>query len=146
MAGHQPFSKIRERFNGPDNPERSRRVETAMREAEEEQQAYEQGLAEVRRARAYTQAQIAEQLGVPQPQVSRIERQADLYVSTLARYLEAMGGRLELVGVFNDRRVTLALSDLAPKTEDTSVSAASTPVPTRFGVAVPVPSSELNKG
>ncbi len=74
MAGHQPFSKIRERFNGPDDPERARRVEATMREAEEEQQAYEQGLAEVRRARAYTQAQIAEQLGVPQPQVSRIER------------------------------------------------------------------------
>ena len=83
---------------------------------------------------------------MPQPQVSRIERQADLYVSTLARYLEAMGGRLELVGVFNDRRVTLALSDLAPKAEDTNVSAVSASVPMRFEVAVPVPSSVLDDG
>ncbi len=65
-------------------------------------------------------------------------------MSTLARYLEAMGGRLELVGVFNDRRVTLALSDLAPKAEDTSVSTAPTPAPMGFGVSVSVPSTELN--
>ena len=41
-----------------------------------------------------------------------------LYVSTLARYLEAMGGRLELVGVFDDRRVSLTLADLTRPAEE----------------------------
>ncbi len=94
-----------------------RRVEAARRDAEEEQRAYEPSLAALRRARAYTQEQLAAALDVPQSQVSRIERQADLYVSTLARYLEAMGGRLELVGVFDDRRVSLALGDLTRPVE-----------------------------
>jgi hypothetical protein len=44
---------------------------------------------------------------------SRIESQTDLYLSTLANYLEAMGGRLELVGVFDgDTRVTLNVDDV----------------------------------
>ncbi len=95
-----------------------RRVEAARRDAEEEQ-------------RAYTQEQLVAALDVPQSQVSRIERQADLYVSTLARYLEAMGGRLELVGVFDDRRVSLALGDLTrpvEQAEDVNPSAPATPV------------------
>jgi transcriptional regulator with XRE-family HTH domain len=66
----------------------------------------------LRRARAFTQAQLAEELGVPQSQISRIEHQAELYVSTLARYLEAMGGHLEPIGVFDDLRVRLALGTL----------------------------------
>lgn len=63
-------------------------------------------------------AQLAEALDVPQSQISRIEHQAELYISTLARYLEAMGGHLELVGVFGDERVPLALGDLTHSTSD----------------------------
>jgi ribosome-binding protein aMBF1 (putative translation factor) len=116
MAGHRPWRDIR--GDADRDPERRRSVAKARREAEEEQRAYEQTLAELRRARAYTQDQLAATLDVPQSQVSRIERQADLYVSTLARYLEAMGGRLELVGVFDDRRVPLTLADLTRPAEE----------------------------
>ena len=116
MAGHRSWSEIRGEADR--DPERRRRVEAARREAVGEQVAYEQSLAELRRARALTQAQLAETLGVPQSQVSRIERQAELYVSTLARYLEAMGGRLELWGVFEDRRVPLSLGDLTHPSDD----------------------------
>lgn len=116
MAGHRPWRDIR--GDAGRDPERRRSVAEARREAEEEQRAYEQTLAELRRARAYTQDQLAATLDVPQSQVSRIERQADLYVSTLARYLEAMGGRLELVGVFDDRRVPLTLADLTRPAEE----------------------------
>ncbi len=110
MTGHRPWREIR--GDADKDPERRRRVEAFRRETEKEILAYEQSLAELRRARAFTQAQLAEALDVPQSQVSRIEHQAELYISTLARYLEAMGGRLELVAVFEDRRVRLSLGDL----------------------------------
>jgi len=126
MAGHRPWKDIRGDADG--DPERRRRVEAGRREAEEEQQAYEQSLAELRRARSYTQEQLAATLDVPQSQVSRIERQADLYVSTLARYLEALGGRLELVGIFGDRRVPLALGDLTRPSEERGEDTPAVPV------------------
>jgi ribosome-binding protein aMBF1 (putative translation factor) len=110
MAGHRAWKDIR--GDADRDPARPRRVAAARQEIEAEQAAYEQTLAQLRRARAYTQAQLAEALNVPQSQISRIEHQAELYVSTLARYLEAMGGHLELIGVFDDQRVALSLGDL----------------------------------
>ena len=41
------------------------------------------------------------------------------HISTLARYLEAMGGHLELVGVFGDQRIPLTLGDLTHPDSDT---------------------------
>jgi transcriptional regulator with XRE-family HTH domain len=87
-------------------------VEAARHHDAAVRSVYEQSLAELRRARAFTQAQLAEELGIPQSQVSRIEHQAELYVSTLARYLEAMGGHLEFIGVFDDLQVRLSLGNL----------------------------------
>ena len=43
-----------------------------------------------------SQAQIAESLGIKQPSVHKIEKQTDLYLSTLRRFVEAAGGSLEL--------------------------------------------------
>jgi len=43
-----------------------------------------------------SQEQIADALGIKQPSVHKIERQADLYLSTLRRFVEAAGGTLEL--------------------------------------------------
>lgn len=110
MAGHRAWKDIRGNANS--NPERRSRVEASRLHAEREQATFERTLAELRRARAFTQEQLAQELGIPQSQVSRIEHQAELYLSTLARYLEAMGGHLELVGVFEDQRVRLSLGDL----------------------------------
>lgn len=78
---------------------------------------HEQTLADLRRARALTQIQMSTTLGVTQAQVSRIEHQTDLYISTLQSYLEAMGGELQVVGVFPARgrgevRVPLRISEL----------------------------------
>ena len=50
---------------------------------------------ELRRARSHTQETIGEILGISQPEVSKIERRADMYISTLHRYIEATGGRPE---------------------------------------------------
>jgi predicted transcriptional regulator len=42
-----------------------------------------------------SQEQIAQALGIKQPSVLKIERQTDLYLSTLRRFVEAAGGTLE---------------------------------------------------
>ncbi len=55
-----------------------------------------EGLKALREIAGRSQEQIAQTLGVKQPSVLKMERQADLYLSTLRRFVEAAGGRLEL--------------------------------------------------
>lgn len=55
-----------------------------------------EGLKELRRLAGRSQEQIAASLGIKQPSVHKIEKQADLYLSTLRRFVEAAGGSLEL--------------------------------------------------
>ncbi|MBV8710568.1 MAG: XRE family transcriptional regulator [Solirubrobacterales bacterium] len=76
-------------------------------------------LAEARRRRGVSQATIAEALEVSQPNVSRIEQEQDVYLSTLARYVAALGGHLEVLAVFDDETVTLLREpDDGPKTRE----------------------------
>jgi transcriptional regulator with XRE-family HTH domain len=60
-------------------------------------------LAELREARRRSQAELARKLGVQQSAVSRIERRADMCLSTLTGMVEAMGGTLEIIATFPDR-------------------------------------------
>ncbi len=55
-----------------------------------------EGLKALRLLARRSQEQIAQSLGVKQPSVLKIERQTDLYLSTLRRFVEAAGGKLEL--------------------------------------------------
>ena len=64
-------------------------------------------LEELRKARQMTQAGLAETLGVNQGEVSKIEHRTDLYLSTLAGYIEALGGKLEIRAVFPDREMRI---------------------------------------
>jgi transcriptional regulator with XRE-family HTH domain len=57
-------------------------------------------LDELREARALTQEQLAETLGVRQATVSKMERRTDMYLSSLRKIIEAMGGELEIRAVF----------------------------------------------
>lgn len=59
-------------------------------------QAEVEGLKALHKLAARSQAQMAQALGVTQPAVVKIERQTDLYLSTLRRFVEAAGGTLEL--------------------------------------------------
>src|ERR1700691_6531005 len=59
-------------------------------------------LDELRSAKQLTQADMAEMLDVPQSSISRIERRADMYLSTLRNYIHAMGGVLQIQAVFPD--------------------------------------------
>ena len=64
-------------------------------------------LADLRRARARTQQQLARTLSVNQAWISRVERQTDMYLSTLRAYVEALGGELEVSVRFDDYVVRL---------------------------------------
>src|SRR6202167_4106055 len=57
-------------------------------------------LEELRSARQLTQTDMAEMLDVPQSSISRIERRADMYLSTLRNYVHALGGVLQIQAVF----------------------------------------------
>ncbi|MDK2462336.1 XRE family transcriptional regulator [Aphanizomenon sp. PH219] len=60
-------------------------------------------LQDMRKARKLTQESMAELLGIRQDSVSRLEKRADLLLSTLRSYVKAMGGDLKLVAEFPDR-------------------------------------------
>ncbi len=74
-------------------PERQAAVEARYQELKQEVE----GLRELRQIAGKAQLEIAEALNIKQPSVSKIEKQADMYLSTLRSYVEAVGGKLELV-------------------------------------------------
>ena len=55
-----------------------------------------ESLRELRQIAGKAQEDIATALNIKQPSVSKIEKQADMYLSTLRSYVEAVGGKLEL--------------------------------------------------
>jgi DNA-binding XRE family transcriptional regulator len=67
----------------------------------------EMDLAEVRRAMKLSQEEIGQVLQIKQGSVAKIEKRADMYVSTLCRFIEAMGGELEIVARFPDHSVKI---------------------------------------
>ncbi|MBV8568568.1 MAG: XRE family transcriptional regulator [Methylobacteriaceae bacterium] len=70
-------------------------------------------LAEVRRALKLSQQEIGQTLQIGQGSVAKLEERADIYVSTLRRFIEAMGGELEIVARFPDHAVKIKnFSDL----------------------------------
>jgi hypothetical protein len=60
-------------------------------------------LQDLRKAMAFTQEQVAAELQMDQSNLSKLEKRADLLLSTLRRYIEAMGGSLHLVAQFPER-------------------------------------------
>jgi transcriptional regulator with XRE-family HTH domain len=69
------------------------RIEARYREMKDEVER----LRELRRVAGKVQADIAAALNIKQPSVSKIEKQADMYLSTLRSYVEAIGGELDLM-------------------------------------------------
>src|ERR1039457_1409560 len=79
--------------------------------------AEEMTLQELRRARKLTQVRMAKELGIGQDGVSKLEKCADLMISTLRKTVEAMGGSLSLVAEFPDRKpvVLSGIAEEAPE-------------------------------
>jgi transcriptional regulator with XRE-family HTH domain len=94
MTGHRPFKELTKGFS----PERKARVT---------QLKADMPLHELRRARERSQEDLARELNVGQPAVAKLERRADMYVSNLRRYVEALGGSLEITARFSEGSVNI---------------------------------------
>lgn len=92
------FSELTKEFP----TERRARIDAAKTRRREDME-----LAELRQALSLTQSTLAEALGVKQAEISKIENRADIFVSTLRRFVQAMGGDLEIRAVFPDRAVII---------------------------------------
>lgn len=93
------FSALREKMS-PEAQERAR--------AKARDYAAEMPLDELREARQMTQEHLAKILSVKQAAVSKMERRADMYVSTLQDFVRAMGGTLRIEAVFPEGRVEIS--------------------------------------
>ena len=76
--------------------------------AKTRQRIDEMPLQELRRALDLTQQQVAASLGINQVAISKMEGQTDMYVSTLRRFVEAMGGELRIVARFPEGNVEIS--------------------------------------
>jgi transcriptional regulator with XRE-family HTH domain len=72
-------------------------------------------LGDIREAVGKTQVEVAAELRLGQGSVSKIERAADMYLSTLRRYVEALGGELEVLARFPEGTVVPIASLATPK-------------------------------
>ena len=72
----------------------------------------EMPLNDLRVARQMTQEHLAKILRVKQASVAKLERRADMYVSTLRDFVAAMGGELEITVRFPDGEVRINQFDL----------------------------------
>ena len=78
--------------------------EEAVTEARQRHQAYIDGhrLAERRKALDLTQADVAERMGVTKSRVSQIERGEVSTIEAVARYVQAIGGQIQISAIFGD--------------------------------------------
>src|SRR6202162_6582661 len=98
MTGHRPFKELTKGFS------EARQARVAARVSELKT---EMALHELRQARERSQEELARVLGVGQPAVAKLERRADMYVSNLRRYIEALGGSLEITARFPEGSVNI---------------------------------------
>lgn len=105
MTGRRSFDTLRAGMSSERRERNVARTQAMLREM---------ALHELREARERSQAELAAVLGVGQPAVAKMERRADMYVSNLRRYVEALGGTLEITARFQDAEVAITnFEDLA---------------------------------
>lgn len=85
MSGHHPWSEIRRQGTPEEEAEIAKEVRTMLRE---------NALSQLRRRREITQQELAAALGVSQVNISRIEHEGEPQLSTMRRFVEALGGEL----------------------------------------------------
>jgi transcriptional regulator with XRE-family HTH domain len=87
----KPFKNLVEKMS-PESRERIRQRTAQMHS--------EMALQELRQALHLTQQELADVLQMNQAAISKLEHQSDMYVSTLRRFVAAMGGELRIVAHF----------------------------------------------
>jgi transcriptional regulator with XRE-family HTH domain len=97
MATHK-WSEIKEKMA----PERRARLDAEVRS-----EVLAMELRELRKEAGKTQTEVAEVAEMTQAELSKFERRDDHLLSTLRRYVTALGGELEVVAVFDNKRIAL---------------------------------------
>jgi DNA-binding XRE family transcriptional regulator len=85
VSGHKKWSEVRHHYSPEDEDKIAANVRTGLRE---------NALSQLRRRKEISQQELAAALGVSQVNVSRIEREDDLQLTTMRRFIEALGGEL----------------------------------------------------
>jgi len=75
-----------------------------------EQELLEMDLRSLREAAGLTQEELAQRVAITQSQLSKLEWREDYRLSTLRRYVTALGGQLEIVAVVDGKRIRLSQS------------------------------------
>lgn len=94
-------------------PEERARVAELRHWMEEDERKYLENIPAIRKAAELTQSEVAKKLGMAQAGVSRLENQGDMLLSTLGKYLEAVGEHPRLVVKINGEDYELDLGALA---------------------------------
>ena len=95
------FNELRQRIDA--DPRRRQSVENYKRVMD-----IIDSLTKLRKEHGLTQTQIAEKLNVKQPVVSQFESANEVNITTLLRYVAALGGSLDLTVRFDDEEIHLA--------------------------------------
>jgi hypothetical protein len=74
---------------------------------EVEQELLEMDFRAIRELLGKSQVEVAGLMDMTQPEISKLEQRADYRMSTLRRFVLALGGELEVVAKFGDRQVRL---------------------------------------
>lgn len=98
MSGRRPFRELTKDFA----PERKARIAAKAAVLREEMT-----LGELRSARNLSQDEVAASLAVGQPAIAKLEKRTDIHVSSLRRYIEALGGTLEITAHFPNADVVI---------------------------------------
>ena len=93
------FSELREKMS----PERRKRSEERV-----EKILAEMALDELRNARGLSQKVLAKKLHIQQPAIAKLEKRADMYISTLRKHLKAMGGELDIIARFPNKNIRIS--------------------------------------
>lgn len=109
--------RLRRRLADPAYAERIAEIREDMRDMD---RSYAMNLAMIRKAAQLTQEDLAARLGKGQAAVSKLERQRDLLLSTLASYIHAAGAEAELVVTVGGQELRYALDELGSPAPDDS--------------------------
>ncbi len=91
MSGRRSFNKLRDSMS----PRSQERIKKKLKQLRQEM-----ALAEVRKAMSLTQTDLAEMLHIKQAALARLENRTDMYISSLRKYITALGGELDIVARF----------------------------------------------
>ena len=107
MSGHRNFKELVAKMS----PERRARVKErrARVKAEADELHREYLLSQIRQQIGFTQADVAERLGVSQPTYAECERGSNMRIGTLQKIVTALGGELSFHVLIGGRDYNLQM-------------------------------------